>query len=154
MASLGGFAGVLPLRLTADAETGVSAAQHARLAADQIAKKRTGPLCVFTWDAVSVADTAATITTYRGMNGVGTAHAPTASIVTEDGLAFRWTPARFTDPYEVSEPLAIRFAQVSIARATAAFYTYQLLPNGVEIFVFDAAGAIINPQPGGTCALW
>ncbi len=152
--SLGGFAGILPVRLTADAETGVSAAQHARLAADTLAKKRTSPLCVFTWSAVSVINTKAAITTYRGMNGVGLAHAPDCDIVTATGLAFLFDPPLFTDPYQVSEPIAIRHAQVSIARTTAAFYTYQLLQNGIEIFVFDDAGTVINPQPGGTCALW
>lgn len=154
MPSLGGFAGILPLRLTTDAETGFSAAQHARLAADTLAKKRTCPLCVFTWPAVAVADTPAVVTTYRGMNGSGIAFAPTPSIVTAGGIAFRWTPAIFTDPYQMSEPIAIRNAIVTVARTTAAFYTYRLLQDGVEIFIFDAAGAVINPQPGGTCVLW
>lgn len=154
MPCLGGFAGVLPIRLRGDEETGISASQHARLAADTLAKKRTAPLCVFSWDVVSGADAAAVITTYRGMNGVGLAFAPASSIVTADALRFTWTPALFTDPYQVSAPIAIRQAQVSIQRATAAFYTYQLLQSGVEIFIFDAAGAVINPQPAGTCALW
>jgi hypothetical protein len=153
MPCLGGFAGALPLRLRGD-DSGISASQHARLAADTLAKKRTSPLCVFSWGVVSAEDAPAVIGTYRGMNGVGLAHAPASSIVTADALRFTWATPIFTDPYQVSEPLAIRQAQVSISRATAAFYTYRLLPNGVEIFVFDAAGAIINPQPAGTCALW
>ncbi len=154
MPGFGGFAGILPLRHRAHSEEGWSAAQHARLAADTLAKKRTSPLCVFSWAVVSAEDAAPVVTTYRGMNGVGTAFAPAGSVVTADGIAFRFASARFTDPYQVSEPIAIRHAQVSIQRTTAAFYTYQLLPNGIEIFVFDAAGAIINPQPAGTCALW
>lgn len=149
----GGFC-PLPIRLNGDDETGLSASQHARLAADTLAKKRTSPLAVFSWDVVGSASAAAVVNTYRGMNGVGLAHAPTSSIVTANAIRFTWTPALFTDPYQVSEPIAIRHAQVSISRATAAFYTCRLLQNGIEIFVFDAAGVVINPQPAGTCALW
>lgn len=154
MPCLGGFAGILPLRLRGDDETGWSAEQHARFAADLLAKKRTCPIAVFSWDVVSAEDAPAVVTTYRGMNGVGLAFAPTSSIVTADALRFTWTPALFTDPYQVSEPIAIRQAQVAVSRATAAFYSYRLLQNGVEIFIFDAAGTVINPQPAGTCALW
>ncbi len=156
MPFLGGFC-QLPGRLTAhDAETGLSAAQHARLAADTLAKKRTGPLCVITWAAVGAPDTAPTITTYRGMNGVGLAHAPDTSVKAPDGIAFGWTNPRFVDPYEVAEPIAVRHAVISIASATAAYCTYEILQggSGVSIFVFNDAGVALNPQPGGTCTLW
>lgn len=151
-AFFGGFC-PLPGKLGGDAETGWTAEQHARFAADLLSKKRTGPLCVFSWTAPSAVDTAATLTHYRGMNGVGIAHGPTAGVVT-DGLKFTWSNLQFVDPYQVAAPIAIRMAKVSFSSATCVKSTYVLLQNGIEIYAFDAAGDPINPQPAGTCALW
>jgi hypothetical protein len=150
----GGFC-PLPLRLGGDALTGLTAEQHARLAADLVALKRTQPIAVFTWDAPGGADTAATITFYTGMNGSGLAHAPTAGVISGGGaLQFTWSSGRFVDEYQVSCPIRPRIAVASFAGATYRKPILAILANGVVIRAFDAAGSAVNPQPGGTCVLW
>lgn len=153
MAVTGGFC-PLPLRLGGDAETGWTATQHARFCADLVAAKRTAKLCTLSWDAVSIASTPATITSYRGMNGAGLGFAPTSSVATADAITFLFTSGRFTDDYQVSAPILVRHARVTAAGSTYRKPVVTLHPNGVTIRFFDAAGAIVNPQPGGTCSLW
>jgi hypothetical protein len=150
----GGFC-PLPLRLGGDALTGLTAEQHARLAADLVALKRTQPLAAFTWTAPGGADAAATITFYAGMNGSGLAHTPTSGVISGGGaLQFLWASGRFVDEYQVSAPIRPRVAVVTFSGATYRKPIWDLRANGVVVRAFDAAGAAVNPQPGGTCVLW
>jgi hypothetical protein len=151
----GGFC-PLPIRLGGDAETGWNAQQHARSAANLVAYKRTAPLAWFTWSAPSGADTAAVITAYSGMNGAGPAYQPVAGVVSSPsaGLTFLWSTGKFTDDYQVTAPFLPRVAHITFAGSTYRKATYQLRTNGIIIYAWDAAGSIVNPQPGGTCSLY
>lgn len=150
------FGGFCPLsgRLGGNAETGLTAAQHARMAADLVARKRTAPLAMFSWGTVGSEDADPLITDYVGMNGAGLSFAPDDQSAENDGLAFRWTNNRFVDPYDVGHPVTPRHVTVTISGSTARYATAELLSNGVRVFVFDADGALVNPQPAGTCTLW
>lgn len=77
MAGLGGFA-PLPLRLGGvETETSWTASDHAALARDLAAAARTTPFAMMLVAVTS--ETASSITEYRGVNGIGTAFAPTVT---------------------------------------------------------------------------
>lgn len=152
MAITGAFC-PLPWRLGGDALTGMTAAQHARFCADMVAVKRMAKLAEFSWGAVGSASTPAVITNYRGMNGVGLGFAPTAGAA-GGGLTFTWGSGRFTDDYQVSAPICPRGATVTASGTTFRRGTFELRPNGITIYFFDDAGALVDPQPGGTCKVW
>ncbi len=145
----------LPERLGGDALTGRAATQHARHCADLVAVKRTGPLAWFTWSEVGVASTPATITAYSGMNGVGPGFAPSSAIGIPGVARLVFTWARVAeDDYQVAAPFMPRLAAMSFAGISYRRSTYVLRTNSIEIYAWDAAGTVVNPQPGGTCALW
>lgn len=73
MSGLGGFA-PLPIRLGGSATEGWTASQHARFAADLVALSRVVPVAVLTY---TVSAGTITLHSYRGVNGVGSTHAPT-----------------------------------------------------------------------------
>lgn len=149
MAVTGGFC-PLPARLGGDALTGWTASQHARMAADLVAVKRTGPLCVFSWTQAG-AGILPVVISYTGMNGTGLAYAP-GGITGQ--LGFAWSPGRFTDAYGVSCPILPRHAVVSIQSSSYARPVHVLSNDGIRIYVFDAAGAAITSSLAGTCELW
>ncbi len=82
----------LPLRLTEESSIyGLTAAQHARLAADLVAEWRTMPLAVMT---VEVGASSVTLVSYHGRNGMGAAYAPalTYTSATQPCQAI-WSPS-------------------------------------------------------------
>jgi hypothetical protein len=150
MAVTGGFC-PLPLRLGGDAQTGWAASQHARMAADQVAKKRTAPLCVFSWTRAN-SSAVPVVTSYVGMNGAGLVHAPASP--TGSGFTFRWQSGRFLDSYSIAYPIMARHAVVSAQSSTYARAVHVILNDGIQIKVFDAAGAEITTAVAGTCEIW
>jgi hypothetical protein len=150
MAVTGGFC-PLPLRLGGDALTGWTASQHARMAADQVAKKRTAPLCVFSW-TISGAGALPVVTSYIGMNGAGLAYAPTGR--TGSIMTFRWDSGRFLDSYSIAYPIMPRHAVVSAKSSSYARATHVLLNDGIQIYVFDAAGVAIATALAGSCEIF
>ena len=154
MPCTGGFAGILPLRLGGDDETGVTAAQHARLAADLVAVKRVSPFCVFAWTGQLGLDGLAPVTYYFGMNGEGLAFAPVNSTPGADSIAFRFSAGSFSDSYQISAPFRPRKAAVTFSGTTLCTGTHDLLADGVQIYGWDAAGDPVNPVPAGYCVLW
>lgn len=150
MAVTGAFC-PLPARLGGDAQTGWTASQHARMAADQVAKKRTAPLCVFSW-TISGAGALPVVTSYIGMNGAGLAYAPTGR--TGSIMTFRWDSGRFFDSYSIAYPIMPRHAIVSPNSSTYARPVHVLLNDGIQIRVFDAAGVAIATALAGTCEIW
>jgi hypothetical protein len=150
VAVTGGFC-PLPLRLGGDALTGMTAEQHARACADMVAVKRTARFCVFNW---AVSGGVVTVTGYRGMNGVGAAHAPTVLSHAANVVTIRWATMRFSDSYQVAAPFLPRHAVVQLTRATYGRATYVLLTDGIEIRAFDAAGGAIADPFTGSCEIW
>lgn len=150
MAFTGAFC-PLPGRLGGDALTGWTAEQHARMAADLVAVKRTARLCTFDW-SVSGVGALPVVSGYAGMNGVGSAFAPFG--VTGGLIQFRWAPANFTDDYGVAYPILPRHAVVSVQSPTYARAVHVLLNDGIQIRVFDAAGSAISAPLTGSCEIW
>lgn len=150
MAVTGGFC-PLPARLGGDAETGWTAEQHARIAADHVAKKRTAPLCVFSW---TTAASSVTIGHYLGMNGAGLDYAPDLCFSAGDGIHIRWSSGRFLDAYGVAYPILPRHAVTSVQFATYLRPVHTLLNDGIIIKVFDASGSQVLPPPPGSCEIW
>lgn len=145
----GGFC-PLPARLGGDALTGLTAEQHARLAADLVALKRTARFCSFSWSAQSGS---AVVSNYKGMNGVGAAFAPTG-VLAGNTVLFTWAPALFTDAYGTPYPFTPRHAVVTASSASFARAVHVLVVNGLSVKLFDAAGAVIAPPIAGTCEVW
>lgn len=150
MAVTGGLC-PLPERLGGDALTGWTASQHARVCADQVAKKRTAPLCIFSWTQ-SGAGALPVVTGYIGMNGAGLAYAPIPR--TGSTMTFRWDSGRFFDSYSVAYPILPRHAVVSARSSTYARAVHVLLNDGIQIRVFDAAGVAIATALAGSCVIW
>lgn len=100
----GGFC-PFPLRLGGDAETGWSAAEHARACADLAAVKRTLPLAKLTFSQTGAA---ATIIHFTAQWGSEVANRPTFTYGGFTGLS-TWTFAlNAVDAYDISEPITFR----------------------------------------------
>ena len=143
----------LPIRLGGDAVTGWVAAHHARLAADQVAKKRTSPLCAFTWALASNGATP-TVTDYRGMNGAGSDHAPSVNSSAGATITLRWTSARFSDAYQIAAGFKPRHVTGGASGAPFGQPVFELLDDGIRIRVFDAAGLQVSGPISGSCEIW
>lgn len=135
--AFGGFA-PLPIRLGGTDEDGWSPEQHARMCVDLQAAKRTAPFAVLTY---TKSGATITIHSYYGMNGVGLAHAPTATDGGTGITSFAWSSPRFEDPYEVGYGLKLRGG-----RATAHGSSYRkptvliTAPAAFTVYTRDAAG--------------
>lgn len=111
---LGGFA-PLPIRLGGSATEGVTAGQHAQVAATLTALKRVLPFAVLKYTK-SGADV--TVDSYRGRNGIGAAFAPTPTVLGTGDVLWTW-PQFYLDDWSNRVPILITMARVSLA-ATAA----------------------------------
>jgi len=152
VAVTGGFC-PLPARLGGDATTGLTVEQHARLAADHVAKKRTAPFCVFQW---SLATDGATpiVSNYRGMNGAGSDYAPTVNSSIGSAMTFRWARQSFSDAYQVATPFTPRHASANVQSSGYIRAVVELLSDGVRIRVFNSAGTAVSAPVSGSCELW
>ncbi len=131
----------LPLRLGGPAEEGMAPEQHARLAADVVAIKRTAPLASWTADPVTVG----AITSYRGMTGVGLLYAPSYSLDSTGQLSFQWPRQTFTDEHDIEYPFRIKACRARADNgAGPCFCTWVPIARGVRIYTFDASGAAAN----------
>lgn len=110
--AFGAFA-PLPLRLGGTAETGWTAAQFSRFAADLLAARSARRFAVLTYTQGATP----TVLMYRGVNGVGTAHAPTITN-TGTGADTITFPAYYDDPRGEGMGVSITSGRVSIYGAT------------------------------------
>lgn len=92
--AFGGFA-PMPLRLGGDSREGWSPEQHARMAADAVAKTRAAPFARFRY---TKSGATVTIIGYKGRNGTGSAYAPTVTVHGTGDVTFTW-PSVYEDPY-------------------------------------------------------
>lgn len=153
MAALGGFC-PLPIRLGGDALSGLTAEQHARIAADLVAVKRAAPFCVFSWSSATLASIPI-VSSYRGMNGVGSDYAPNNRSINGSGtVTFRWTNPAFADDYQIAYGFLPRHAVATANSTSFARAVCELLSDGVNIRLFDAAGVQIAPPIAGSCVIW
>jgi hypothetical protein len=143
----------LPVRLGGDATTGWAAEQHARMAADLVAVKRTSRFCSFNW-ALASNGAIPTISNYRGQNGAGADYAPDTNSSSGATITLRWASASFRDAYQIAAGFVPRHAVVNTSSATFARAVFELLPDGIRFRVFDAAGSQLSAALSGSCALW
>lgn len=111
---LGGFA-PLPLRLGGTPTEGVSASQHAQIAATLAALLRTTPFAVLTYVKSGAT---VTVLSYRGRNGNGVSAAPTPTVLGTGDVLWTW-PQFFLDDFGTRRPIAITMARVSLAAVAA-----------------------------------
>jgi hypothetical protein len=152
MAVTGGFC-PLPMRLGGDAPTGLTAEQHARLAADTVAKKRTAPFCFFSWSLASGGGSPV-VASYTGMNGAGPSFAPNLNSSSGSTVTLRWKTAGFSDPYSIAYAWLPRHALVSANSSSFARGVWELLNDGIRFRLFDAAGSQISAPVAGSCVIW
>ncbi len=145
---LGGLA-PLPLRLGGTAQNGLTAVQHARIAADWLALRRSMPLAVWTY---TLASGKVTIHGYRGQNGAGIAHAWTSTANAAGDVTWEWEPRVFVDPYENSAPIAIKHAKASIHGSTRGRAVVAVFANSVRVRVWNAAGTPMDSKV--TVVVW
>jgi hypothetical protein len=115
---LGGFA-PLPIRLGGPRNTGVTAAQHARLCADLAAVVRVVPFAVFRFSQDAL-DTV-TVRAYYGRNGNGVNYAPTPNPQGGVDMEVQWDfEGIYSDPYDRSSSIAVRHVVVTSNTAGVA----------------------------------
>ena len=129
----GGFC-PLPLRLGGDAETGWTAAQHARFIADMIAVERTSSFATVTY---TKSGSTVTVSDYSGKNGSGPLFAPTVTVNGTGDVTFTW-PGVYEDQYEVVHRPDFFAADAGSATGGA---TVELGVSSVRVRSFSEGGA-------------
>lgn len=141
----GGFGGALPLRLTPEALTGWSAAQHARFCADLVACKRVAPLAVVTYTL-----SGGVITTHASwsMIEIGTVSAFAPELTTSGtGVVLVTFEPQFADEFDISGFFHIRHAKPTGHGSSCRKVTAELVsPNSVRVNSFNAAGTATDAK--------
>ena len=132
-----------PFRLGGTATNGLTAEQHARIAADYVALKRCAPLAVWTYTQASGA---ITLHGYLGQNGEGSAFAWDYEVEGTGVTLWTFTGKNFVDPLDGSAPIAARGAKVSVHGGTAATRCFEVYANAIRIRTFDAAGSAADAK--------
>lgn len=133
----------LPLRLGGTAKNGLTAAQHARIAADYVAAKRVAPLAVWTY---TLAAGVVTLHGYIGQNGAGSAFAWTSEVVGTGAVRWTFDERNFVDPLEHVSPIAMRWAKVGVHGSVSRKRTLELTANSILIRTFDTTGAAADAK--------
>lgn len=131
----------LPLRLGGTATNGLTAAQHARIAADYVALKRSAPLAVWTY---TLAAGVVTLHGYLGQNGAGDDHAWTSEVLGTGDVLWTFEDRNFIDPIENVAPIAIRHARAGVHGATPGIATVVITASSVRVCAFDASGSALD----------
>lgn len=142
----------LPLRLGG---AGIASAQHARVCADMVAVSRVMPLAE--WTYLQATATTGSMVTYRGMNGSGLAHAPTATAVSASVIEFVYDSQLFEDEYGVQQPFKIRQAMAQIMSAdntTARLANVTIITNGIRVRGYTHAGAVGDSTRRYAVRIW
>ncbi len=128
----------MPLRLRADDKDGWNARTHARMCADTVAVKRTGPVC---WLTYTLAGGTITNIVYSGANGVGSSFAPTITAL-GTGVAQIDFPATLADGYGMTEPVYVRHVKATAHGVTAHKAQVTInSPRRITVYTFGAAFA-------------
>lgn len=140
---LGGFA-PCPLPLGGTALDGVTAEQHARLAADLKAAVATAPFAVYGEKIIG----GSLKQTYISQHGNGTSAMPLVSTGGVGVVNFDWNLG-YSDEYDVAQPTNIRHAQVTeiwtIASVVPAFLSVIVnSPTSVTVYSVDSANAPVS----------
>lgn len=155
----GALGGVLPLRLGGSDTNGLTAAQHARIAADLVATFRTTPIAVWSY---TKSGSSVTISGYRGANGVGPAYAPTATVNGTGDVTFTWPdsvlPSMAVYDDELGEPMS--FTDIVAASAGAMINSPEsgamvtVTPNSVRVFTNNFGSGTGAYDAPATVEVW
>ncbi len=134
----------LPLRLRDNDIDGWKAQDHARLAADKAATKRT---CALGWLTYTLSGGAVSSVGYTGLHGTGSGSAPTSSVIGTGHVRWTW-PGGYTDGYGVSEAVNIAHATASAHGTTGIKAVVNLLSNRiVDVYTFTSStGAAVDAK--------
>jgi hypothetical protein len=127
----GALGGVLPLRLGGTDTNGLTAAQHARLAADLLATFRVIPFAAWTY---TKSGATVTISNYRGRSGVGPAYAPTATVNGTGDVTFSWASQVYEDEFGEMVPITLVAADAgTLVTSPEAVATVVVTANSVRV---------------------
>ncbi len=151
MSGFGGFC-PLPLRLGGDAETGWSAAAHARMCADVAAAKRTLPLALISFTQVGSAATILQASCMWG--GLTAAHRPTYVYGGGTGESVWTYDLNAVDPYEQYYPVTFRHGVgAAITDGTCMSAAVDLTQqHQITVALHDGDG--LPCDGGATIVLW
>lgn len=136
MPGFGGFA-PLPLRLGGSATDGWAAAQHARGAADLAGVCEVAPLAWITY-TIAGDPAAPVILNYRGVNGVGLAHAPVLTIIGTGIMQIEF-PAALINEYGRADLVCVRSAKATARASTPTVTTINVEDdNVITVFAYNA----------------
>lgn len=141
MSGLGAFA-PLPLRLGGSATEGLTAQQHARIAADVAALVRASAIAV-----INYTKSGATITTnfYAGPDGVMTSGFPFTTADGGTGIATFTFPTYLEDEFGVGEPLNFIGITAGLEAATAGDANGVITsPNVFSVNTFNGSGTLAD----------
>jgi len=134
--ALGGFA-PLPLPLGGTALDGLTAEQHARLAADLAACVRTIPFAVLVFNMAT-----GVVIGYTAQYGIGTSALPTRVDNGVGDWTIQWEPS-YLDEYENAYPVNLKYATATpVTLGTARIVVANMVDRRtVRLNGFDSAGA-------------
>ena len=131
-----------PFPLGGTPETGWTAEQQSRFCADLVAAGTTVPRAWISYDA---AGAVYTLVGYRGMNGVGSANAPTFTYNGVGDLELEWVES-YEDEYGIRRPWQMTkgkvTANVGFARVATVVFDE---PHIAHVYLFTSStGAAVN----------
>jgi hypothetical protein len=138
-----GALNMLPFRLGGTATNGLTAAQHARIAADWLALRRTAKIASWTY---TLAAGVVTLHTYTGQNGAGSAYAWSSVVNGTGDVTWTWSARIFSDPYDNTAPIALRGAKVAAHGTVAVFRNFEITANSIRVRTFNDAGAALDTK--------
>jgi hypothetical protein len=96
--------------------------------------KRTAKLFVLTY---TLAGSAVTIHSYKGMNGTGAPYAPDVRTVNGTGdLSLQWSIPVFVDPYDIAFPIRTKDARGTGHGSAALIVNPTAIDGGVRVRTF------------------
>lgn len=144
----GSLAGFLPLRLGGDAQTGWTAAQHARFCADAVALQRVQPLATWVYEQTGSGIDDAEVLSYVGRNGSGLAWAPAVVPDSVGIVDCSWSTSQWVDDHTgYALPVSIR-AVTATAQQAGRYATAEVTtPRTVRVRLRTHAGLLAQVTP-------
>lgn len=138
----------LPLRLGGSATEGWTASQQSRAVADLVAIVRAAPLAVLT---LTRSGSTYTVEKYHGQNGVGLAHAPTATEAAPGVCQLTWAKSYKTERYlrgvreDEDLPWVVRQAQTWTLDTVNQQMTCEVTYTGdIYVYFLDDTSAVVE----------
>ena len=127
-----------PLRLGGTAKNGLTATQHARIAADYVALKRSAPLAVWTY---TLASSAVTVHAYYGQDGAGPGFAWDYVVNGTGDVTWTLTRRSMEDPTGLIAPIHMRAAHTQAHGTSRLLSDYVLTASSIRVLTNDGSAA-------------